>query len=208
MRKFETYLPVFPGFYGTWFESTGEDLEIEDINRQREEKKLAPLQFDDLDFDYEDYRLTVSKECTDAIETALQSIINGSIKVNFQKLVSPKQYNFVNDSVNIEVELDDEAMKSILDILAENKDAFKKHIVGRYTSCSGFISSHSNDSNKWLETLKTWDKELLSHKLGAVLDFILQNVDGYDEESLYYSIETRNVYVKNYDELLTKTKED
>ena len=42
--SFETYLPVFTGFYGTIFEPD-ESSEIEGINELRESKGLKPIDY-------------------------------------------------------------------------------------------------------------------------------------------------------------------
>ena len=68
MITFKTFLPVFPGFYSTIFESNGEDQEIDEINNLRTEKGLEPITFDDCDFNYAEYENEVSKECTNFIE--------------------------------------------------------------------------------------------------------------------------------------------
>jgi len=199
--KINTYLPVFQGFYGSIFEADNEENEIDDINSQREAKGLEPISFDDCIFDYKSYCQKVSEECVDAIETKLKEIINKDIRIDLENLVSPREYNFVNDSINIEIELTKEAQDAIIKILKDNENAFKQFVKERYTSRSGFISNHSPYYEEWIEIIKTWDNDLLDHKLGAVLDFILKE-DSYDESQLYYDLETTYVFASNYNELI------
>jgi len=200
MTKFNTYLPVFQGFYGTIFEADNEESEIDDINQQRDEKGLKPITYDECTWDYEDYNLNVSKECTNAIESKLQEILGGKVIITFQELRSPKYYNFSNDAIDVEINLNKAAYETILQILADNKETFFNHIRERYTSCSGFFSSHSNDANEWIKSLK--NKKDLEHKLGAVLEFILIEVEEYEADSLYNDIETHWVCATNYHELI------
>ena len=50
MKKIETYLPLFPGFYGTIFEPY-EDSEIDCINEVRKEKGLDEIRCSDRDWE-------------------------------------------------------------------------------------------------------------------------------------------------------------
>ncbi len=200
--KINTYLPIFQGFYGTFFEADNEDDEINDINSQREAKGLAPIDYDKCNWDYSEYHEDVSKQCVDAIERKLQEILNKDVKISFQALASPKEYNFTNDSINIEIKLNKEAQNTIVKILKDNERALKPYIEERYSSRDGFISSHSAYYEEWIEAIKTWDNDLLAHKLGAILGFILETVEGYGPIDLYDDIETHLVYASNYNELI------
>jgi len=200
--KINTYLPVFQGFYGTIFEADNEENEIDDINQQREAKGLDPINYDNCEWDYKEYHLNVAKECVNAIESKLQEILNKDVKVIFEELRSPREYNFYNDAIDVEISLNKAAQQTILDILRDNKEKFNEHIKQSYSSRDGFFSSHSNDANEWIENLKTWDNDILSHKLGAVLEFILEQVEEYEAINLYEDIETHWVCTTNYFELI------
>lgn len=169
-EKIGSYLPIFSGFYNTIFQAD-EEMVIE-----------HPYKYDDYDFDYEGYQQDVAKECVKQVEEWLEDF---DIKVKFEELISPREYNFSNDSINVEYALGKDSMKKILDYLEENKEAFSEYIKKRYTSRSGFISSYSNDANEWIKDLK--DESSLHHKLGSVLEFILEN-EGHDEHDLYDAI--------------------
>lgn len=185
-EKIGSYLPIFSGFYNTIFEAQ-EDTVIEE-----------PYEFDDYDFDYKEYNESVAKECVKVVGKWLKDF---DIKVKFEEVVSPKYYNYSNDSINVEYELGEDSMKKILDYLEENKEAFSEYIKKKYTSRDGFMSSYSNDSNEWISDLK--DEKSLHHKLGAVLEFILEN-EGHDENELYDEI-SGNVYLSG--ELSKEAKE-
>ena len=113
-----------------------EENEIAEINSQREENGLPEITYDDCQWEYEEYHETVSKKVTDAIETKLKEIIKGYIAIEYQKLVSPREYNFANDSLNIKVLVDDAAFDSIFHTLQDNMEEFKDYIKNRYTRCS------------------------------------------------------------------------
>jgi hypothetical protein len=189
--KIETWLPVFPGFYGTIFEPD-EESEIEYINDLRNEIGLPVLPFEAIKFDYSDYEDEISKQCCAIMERELSGFVTS---IQFQSLSSPKEYNFYNDSINIVVELSEENEKTIMKFIIDNISDFQRYIKNRYTSYDGFLSRYSNDPGEWLT-----DPDLLSdkHKLGSVLEFIC-GVREINQETLYYDCEER-VSATNYDE--------
>ncbi len=172
IEKVGTWLPVFSGFYGTiWETDNDEESEMSDINEQRAEKGLEPIEWDAIEWDYQGYHQEVSKGFTSYVEHELKRL--GFISsMAFEKVVSPSEYNFTNDAVDVSVELSDENKVAILGYIKANLEAFDVYVTETYTSGSGFISSYSNNSTVWLA-----DEETLSHThgLGAVLNFILLN---------------------------------
>ena len=99
------------------------------------------------------------------------------MNINFQKLVSPKYYNFENDSINCEYIISQRQYDLVIDYLKSNWTNFEAWIKDRYTSRSGFISSHSNNAEVWMNNMKS--ESHLEHNFGSVLEFILQN-EGYE----------------------------
>lgn len=195
MKTINTWLPVFPGFYSTIFEPD-EECEIYHINDLRTENDLPPLPFEAIKFDYEGYQNDVAESCCNIIERELSDFITS---LKFQSVSSPREYNFRNDSVNIAVELSEDNEKTIKKYLLDNNEDFRKYIKNRYTSCDGFMSFYSNDSNDWF-----LDADLLEHdhKLGSVLEFICEML-GINDETLYYNMEAYLSAI-NYDECITK----
>ena len=173
--KVESYLPIFPGFYNTLFQA--------DEERVIEE----PYKFDD--FDYKTYEKEVGEKATEVVEEWLEDF---NIKVKFQSVSSPREYNFANDSIHVEYILAKDSMKKILDYLKEHREEFEQDLKDRYTSRSGFMSFHSTEADEWITDLKSGKD--LSHKLGSVLEFILKN-EGHDDEDLYYKV-SDSVYLQ------------
>lgn len=201
MKTFKTFLPVFPGFYNTIFESDYEDQEVNDINNQRSEKGLKPIAFDDCIFNYAEYEKNVSQECTYFIEYELKKL-NVITSMKFEALISPKEYNFYNDSINIEVNLTDENIKVIKKYIFDNLDMYKQYLKDNYTSCSGFISFFPNDLEGWQELTNDFNNfDEKSHLLGSILEFICE-INNIDQDEMYDNIETINICVDNYDELI------
>ena len=141
---YETWLPVFPGFYGTIFEAS-EDYEIDCINEVRESNGLDPLTWDDIEFDYSQYETDVVESCINVLECELTDFVS---RIKLQCINSPKEYNFANDSANIEIKI---KPMEISKFINTNFDSFTKYIHDRYTSRSGFWSHYSNNANDWKE---------------------------------------------------------
>lgn len=208
MQKVETWLPIFPGFYNTLFEPDyeyiSEDLKelLNDIDALRnystelsniiQENKTVELMgriehtinYDAYDyFDNSGYEKKVCQVSCECIKDIL--IENCLIKnLKFQKEVSPREYNFYNDSIDIEITFTKKNIANIKKIIADNFDEWTEYLKNRYTSCSGFISHYDNfpESDEW-----QIDNALQqSHTAGSVLQFILSEILNCNDESLYY----------------------
>ena len=173
INKTDTWLPVFSGFYETiWETYDAEEQKIEHINEIRVQNGLGEIGWDDIDWNYSDYALDVARRFTRQIEDKLKTL--GMIKACvMQELVSPREYNYRNDSVNVEITLSASNVKMIEKYLDANLAEFQKYLRGNYSSYDGFISSYSNSLGAWIGSLKTTLAD--SHQLGAVLQFILLN---------------------------------
>lgn len=180
MKTIKSYLPVFNGFYNTWFDSDN----AEESTLYEEE-----LNYDDVEFDYKDYMNRVAEACVGAVENQLKDLFN--ISIEFENVCSPREYNFTNDSINVEYTLDN--LDEIFNYLEEYKTEFEEFLKERYTSRSGFSSFWSNDYDVWIEEYLL-DEESLEHCLGSVLDFILSN-EGYTDENLYYDVIGETSYI-------------
>ena len=181
--KVQTFLPVFNGFYNTLFVDLIDNATDNAIEWYNEDNNTS-LNYDDFNFDFASIQREICKDAVSKIEEKLNEIgINCSIK--YETLVSPREYNFSNDSINIEINF--KKFSQVIEILEQNFDSFTQYIKDNYTSCSGFISSHSSYASDWMEDLRE-DAENEAHKVGAVLDFILQEIEGYKDEDLYYEL--------------------
>lgn len=107
----------------------------------------------------------------DDIGIILTDVINEyisdfGIKATFQAFVSPRFYNFSNDSINVVYEY--ESLDNLKQFIADNLDAVNEELKLRYTPASGFIPYHSTDVQDWVDNLETDE-----HKFGAMLDICL-----------------------------------
>lgn len=158
-RNYETFCPLFPGFYGTVFEYQNEG---EDIDSYNEENK-TDLKWEDFDFDYRDYESRISNAFVNRLETELNQFL--PITLTYQSICSPKEYNFANDSINIVAKLD---LKQLIGLIKERKEQATQYFKDKYTSCSGFISFHSPNIENWLNAAYILEKP--AHRIGALLD--------------------------------------
>jgi len=183
-KEIKSFCPIFPGFYSTLFELNTE-------NYLYEEK----LDYDDIEIDYKQYEKDVAKECCSWVEDNCP-FIN---KVLFENVVSPKYYNFTNDSINCTIDVDVEAFAAYL---IENEEALNKWLKEKYTSYDGFSSSYSNSFAEWKEETNNFiDLDIDGHRLGTLLDFYFDNEeDDYNYnayETMCYDVMER-IYEWNY----------
>lgn len=165
--KVETYLPIFGGFYGGYFDITEmcSDYESNEGDDMTEEISDS--------FNYKECTTELAIKCVEVIEKKLiQYKLVKSIK--FQKVVSPKFYNFDNDSIYI---LTDINIKEVKKFLIEEHDSFEEYIKDKYTSCDGYHSGYSSDYLDWMNDESLSD----SHKLGSILNFCLERIAEFDE---------------------------
>ena len=190
--KVQTFLPVFNGFYNTLFENLIDNA-VDDAIEYHNEQNNTNLVYDDFDFDFTTIQNKICKDAVSKIEEKLNEIgIN--CKIKFETLVSPKYYNFSNDSINIEINF--KKFSRVIEILEQNFDSFSQYIKDNYTSRDGFISSYSSYASDWIEDLRE-NAENEAHKVGAVLDFILQEIEDYKDEDLYFDL-LDNAYFIDY----------
>ena len=209
LNKVSTWLPGFSGFYGSLWEDT-EDMEIEGINDERKEKGLSPITYDDCEWDYKTFHNDLSEKICSVVCEYLKD--NGFIQgYKYEKLTSPREYNFYNDSVNVTMISDMKATKRVIEYLIANKLDFEKYLKNKYTSYDGFCSSYPNDIDAWLGDIGATLAHY--HMLGSVLDFILRhhlkieenesNIDGW----LYEATNDYNyIRADNYNELINPTE--
>ena len=190
--KVQTFLPVFNGFYNTLFENILDNATEFAIDNYNEQNSTL-LNYDDFDFNFVSIQNEICKDAVAKIENKLNEM-GIFCSINFENLVSPREYNFINDSINIEINF--KKFSQVIEILEQNYDSFSKYIKDNYTSRDGFISSYSNYSSDWMEDLRE-DAENETHKVGAVLDFILQEIEEYKDEDLYYEL-CENCYEINF----------
>ncbi len=198
--KYQTYLPHFTGFYNSLYESA----DTEKINGDNSELENE-LSYENYDFDFESYYNECARAIAGEIETALKDE-NLVTSIKFEELRSPKEYNFYNDSINVEIEITPDNYENIRKVIQKNLVEFNDYLKENYTSRSGFISHYSNSINDWVEMIdqKTFDKP--EHQIGSILNFICCEVLSINESAIYENV-TGNVSLDYSYDLDTLTDE-
>ena len=181
--EIKTYLPIFNGFYGSvWEDYLTADGEAEHYN--------LPEDFDFFNYvDYDKYHEELVKQFCQIAENHLYQFVD---KIIFEKLISPKYYNFHNDSIDCTIIPKLDAIKSYI---YSNKEAYGKYLKDNYSSRDGFISFHSSKFEDWEALTEDFTDLTQSHTLGSILSFIAQNEDT-TEEIFYHDIE--DIHIGNF----------
>jgi hypothetical protein len=170
MKK-NTNLPGFTGYYGSIFEDQDTTSEIDYINEQRKENNLDELKNEnDIDWDYDTYYSQLNVTLTNCVEEFLIDL-NVVKSIEFIKLHSPKFYNFTNDVIECEIDLN---VKEVKKYINSNLDKFKIYLENNYKSRDGFNSFYEHDINFWLQKMKNF-KNLDHIEINGILDFICEN---------------------------------
>lgn len=180
LTKVATYLPVFTGFYDTIFSS---DSELENLLYEGE---VTEDIWDE--FDYSNFQKDIIEQCCGVIENECPFLE----KVELEEVVSPREYNFRNDSANVEMLVD---IKKIKEWIKTHKEVFKEYLKDTYTSYDGFSSSYPNDYEGWKEETKNFT-ELDGHYLGSILECYFR-YEEFDDYTLFELIEYHTAVWEN-----------
>lgn len=174
-KAIDTWLPLFKGFYNTMWDG---DSELDSFCEYNE------VSSDDVEVDWLGYRQEVAVSITSEIEGKLIEL--GLVEsVKFETIISPNYYNFVNDSIDVEII---PIVDNIVSYIQSNYDAFDTYLKKRYTSRDGFTSFRFNSAVEWTEDTSNFTnlgKD--NHVLGAILDFALIN-EQVEENDFYYDV--------------------
>jgi len=164
-KKQEVRLMFFSGFYESIHDSVF-DMETEYIMEDYPDKKWDDFRFE---YDYAEY----CKNYVRAISSETE------IDLEFQELISPREYNFTTDRIICFIKPKD--VKKLATAL--NSPTLEKLVKERFTSRDGFISFYSRYVEEWKEKpVKEWD----AVELGTLLDaWIIDN--GSDLDDLDYA---------------------
>ena len=179
MKKVESYLPCFPGFYGSLFES---DMAEENELYNFEEDGIKIEDTRDIDWDIKDYMNRVSETAVGSVETYLKHDAF-SIGIEFEKVYSPKFYNFENDSIYCTYSVPDEDFKRLIEYCKDNLSEFKTFLDDRFTSRSGFISFFSTEPNTWFDEYLEEDSDKFERAFTNILEFYLTE-EGYTVDDM------------------------
>jgi hypothetical protein len=187
--EIKSYLPIFPGFYGSQFEFEDEERILEDLNEESE----VEISYENIDFDYKEYHDRVAKRCCDEIENYLKHDYL-DITITFEEVISPREYNFTNDYINCTYNLSDETFKTLIEYCKRELQEFTAFLIEKYSSRSGFISFFSTEPEIWFNEYLKEDDEKFIRAFAGILEFYLKN-EAYNEYSLYCDIQEETSYI-------------
>jgi hypothetical protein len=177
--KLSINLPQFDGFYNSVFDDIfeiSEDLESYGDVTQSE--------YDNINWDA--VHNSIGKSYIDAFETDYKTelLFFGIKSITFEKIDSPKFYNFSTDKLVCLVDFNVKIFKSaVLDFISKNQKEFKIYATEKYKSYSGFISFYSEFSEVWT---KEYIKKVTTDNciFEGFLEFIMVHSMEYDKESI------------------------
>jgi hypothetical protein len=159
-KTIETFLPIFPGFYCTLFSP---DNELENEIAYLFEGERVPLGWNP-DLDFQGYGNAVAEKACDWLHKTTNDSGDlsatwfdnntecslGIISVTSQGVISPKFYNYTNDSIHCAIELDTKRFASAFNaIIKEHPAAWKQYLHSHYSSSDGFMSHYPDDPLDW-----------------------------------------------------------
>ena len=140
--------------------------------------------------DYWQHKEDIGEMFTDEINGKISEIFP-SFRYTFEKVISPKQYNYSTDEIYARADFEwDEIMK----YLADNKDAFDSYAKDNFTSYDGYWSFVPNNYDEFIEKMGLADARNLSSFIYGVVEFALYHTFGDDirnelNDDVYYDID-------------------
>lgn len=159
-------LQSFVGFYDSIWEP---DTEIYyECERTGQEEDV------DFTFDYKQYQNDICKAYTEVWELWMQEFISEDIELEFVEVVSPRYYNFENDSCRVKIRLTQAAEDAIIAKIGKHRDQIAKWIKENHTRYDGFFSNLSNDIDQWPSRLYDNDETYQPAYLFCMLYYIVK----------------------------------
>lgn len=194
MTKAQTLIINLPfaGFYESLYSSAVDSCQERDAEYMADEKEAAfapelritESEFNDIFFHVTDYSAAYRKlaeSYVDAFDSVMSDEIGVPLKLQWESMDSPREYNFTTDRVYAHIPLS--VVRKLFAISRKEKHSrLAAAIKGRFTSYDGFISGYRNELDTWLEKpLTDWDH----NELGTLLMALMP--DGRDwEMDVYY----------------------
>jgi hypothetical protein len=200
--KIKTYLPIFSGFYSSIWEIDYSYIE-QFIQDERNQKGIySNYNVNDIRINNEQYKNDIVELFCQSLSDIMSDFING---IELERIISPKSYNFSNDSADVIIDIKTDEIKSFIYL---HKEKFCEFLKKRYTSYDGFISHYKNDFESWENDTKGFsDFSINGHILGSILDFIANEIN-VNEMAIYENI-SENLYileyVENLDEIINQS---
>ena len=159
-------LQSFVGFYDSiWEPDTEIYYECEQTGQEEDV---------DFTFDYKQYQNDICKAYTEVWELWMQEFISEDIELEFVEVVSPRYYNFENDSCRVKIRLTQAAEDAIIAKIGKHRDQIAKWIKENHTSYYGFSSNLSDDIDQWPSRLFNNEETFQPAYLFSMLYYIVK----------------------------------
>lgn len=163
-------LPFFQGFYDSallnddmiYYELNDEDA----LNAHRERFDDDSLTSDDLEINIDLYKMNCGRAFCYCLEGYLPSFVDSVV---FDKIVSPKEYNFETDSIYATITFNDGWRDEVVKFLEDYKFPMSIIIKDDWSDRDGFVSFLPNDIEDWIREFKEEKKPnelMVSEMLG------------------------------------------
>ena len=150
-NEFSVYVPFFPGFYGSIFDSTNVAYgDIQNEMKYYKDEYGIELNVNDLDFNVKEWENAVATLWCEAINSRLPECV---VAFKFECISSSKYYNFSNDKLEAVVEMADNWEEAFRKFMSDNYDWLANRIREDWTSYSGFMSFMENNIDDWYKCL-------------------------------------------------------
>ena len=164
---------LFPGFYNS-----------ELFNEGLLSDAIDSINDSDNDYDLTDVDGYCKAVCQKIVDDVYSAVVGDVIKsMKFAYVVNPAYYNFDTDKINLELDLDRDALEVY--IFKTNADDFDKYLAKNFTSYDGFISFIANNVHDFRNQYLTEGK--CGRALDIMLDFYLLSHLDLDELSYKFS---------------------
>lgn len=167
--KAAIYIPFFPGFYNTVFESDDdivsaiftedikERLEIENLNDDKLEDAIERVSVWDY-FDNKEYEKDIGEQFVYWLNNEISDIeILKGFRFEYESIHHPKEYNFTTDKIEGYLNIPAGGIDRIIKEIESDED-FDEYCRENFSSYSGFVSFIPNNKKDFLETLKEYVK--------------------------------------------------
>lgn len=158
MDTLETNIP-FAGFYNTWYDvelDAALNSQVEHFESEYDLDEEQVSEYADILFRYTDWRQAqevIARYYVNAFNNCFKEWTEIDLKADFNKMISPREYNFETDRIFVTV--DEAAILVLYDKVDEA--TLRRIIEERFTSRSGFISFYPNSLDEWPGNVLEWD---------------------------------------------------
>ena len=180
----ESRCPLFPGFYNTIYE-----MDTDSVIYNFNEDTDFEVEYDHIDWDYQGYEKAVCKEFVSTLEPIIKEIFPAIEKMEFVDIESPREYNFTNDKIAMNVTYNSFLPGQIRKYLDSRADDWKQFLEAMYKSREGFMSFYKYKSDDWKECTQNYSNFAGDwNLLYTVLEFACRNNDNCDDFPLYETV--------------------